>query len=118
MLKTLIFSLIFSSFLLAQEYNARVTYYVDTQTASGKTPKEGITIAADKSVKMGQKLYIPALKGINKDGIFTKQDVGPAVEKRTASKGKLPIIDVYVSSKDKIKKYSKIYPSVVKVFKK
>lgn len=117
-MRQLILSLLFSSLLCAQEYNARVTYYVDTQTASGKKPKEGITIAADKSVKMGQKLYIPALKGINKDGVFTKQDVGPAVEKRTASKGKLPVIDVYVSSKDKIKRYSKLYPSVVLVYEK
>lgn len=115
MLRTTILSLLLSSFLLAQEYNARVTYYVDTKTASGAKPQEGITIAADKSIKMGQKLYIPALKGINKDGIFTKQDVGSAVEKRTASKGKLPVVDVYVSSKEKIKRYSKTYPQIVKV---
>jgi hypothetical protein len=117
-MKQFAISLFLAVTLYAQEYNARVTYYVDTQTASGITPQEGITIAADKSVKMGQKLLIPALKGINKDGIFTKQDVGPAVEKRIASRGKLPVIDVYVSNKNKIKKYSKIYPSEVLVFEK
>ena len=110
--------ILFAPVVNAIEYLARVTYYVDTQTASGSKPEEGITVAACEKTPMGKKLHIPALKKINGTGIFIKQDVGPAVEKRIASKGKFPIIDVYVSRKEKIKKYSKSYPALVWVYEK
>lgn len=109
-------SLLFTPFVNGKEFLARITYYVDHQTASRAIPKEGKTVAAEKRFKMGTKFEIPALKALNGSGIFVKMDVGPAVEKRTASGGKYPIIDVYVSSKDKIKSYSKKYPSLVLVY--
>jgi 3D (Asp-Asp-Asp) domain-containing protein len=115
-MKAILLALLLLMPLQAREMMARVTYYVDHQTALGVKPKEGVTIAAASDIPMGTKIHIPQLKEINGTGVFIKQDVGPAVEKRTASRGKYPIIDVYVSSKDKIKTYSKKYPALVLIY--
>jgi len=57
------------------------------------------------------------LKNIIKtDGIFQVQDRGSAVDKRTASKNKYPVIDVYVSSHEKINILKKIKNNIVKVY--
>jgi 3D (Asp-Asp-Asp) domain-containing protein len=114
-MRSLLLSLLFLASLPAEEFKARITYYIDTKTASGIKPVEGKTVAAEKRFKMGTKFEIPALKSLNGSGGFVKQDVGPAIERRTASRGKYPVIDVYVSQKSKIKEYSKKYPAVVTV---
>lgn len=102
-------------------FYARITFYTDDpkygkKTASGKIAQEGKTVAAAKRKKFGTKLRIPALTGVVGDGNFLVQDRGPALEKRIASKGKLPVIDVYVTSKAKVNKLKKLKLYKVKVY--
>lgn len=64
------------------------TWKPSYKTASGTTPKEGVTVAADKSIHpLGTKLYIecPSYPSVN--GEYTVEDVGGAI------KGKR--IDIY-----------------------
>jgi rare lipoprotein A (peptidoglycan hydrolase) len=103
-------------------FMARITFYTDCprygkKTASGKIAKEGYTVAAEKKIPFGTLYNIPSLKNIIKtDGIFQVQDRGSAVDKRTASKNKYPVIDVYVSSHEKINILKKIKNNIVKVY--
>lgn len=103
-------------------FMARITFYTDCpkygkKTASGKIAKEGYTIAASKKIPFGTIYNIPSLKNIIKtDGYFQVQDRGSAVDKRTASKKKYPVIDVYVSSYNKINKFKQIKNNIVKVY--
>lgn len=98
---------------------ARITYYTDHQTAIGKKPVQGVTVAAERAFKYGSRFYIPDLIGrVGGDGTFVKHDCGPAVEKRKASKGKFPIIDVFVSSSAKMNKLKKDPNNIFRVFKK
>lgn len=104
---------------------ARVTFYTDDpkygkKTASGETAKEGTTIAAAKTIPFGTEYYIPRLKSwMNTDGYFEVHDRGSAVCKRTASGGKYPVIDVYVSPKSNlVKKLGSKPDNVFKVYKK
>jgi len=83
---------------------ARITYYTDKRTAKGVKPAQGVTVAAERAFKFGTKFYIPDLIGkVGGNGIFVKHDVGPHVESRKASHGKMPVIDVFVSSSSKVK---------------
>lgn len=105
-------------------YYARITFYTNDsrygkKTASGNVAVEGTTVATDRGTKFGTKLSIPELRNVvGNDDIFVVQDRGSAVQKRTASNGKLPVIDVYVSSNKKVKSLSatkkyhmvKVYP--------
>lgn len=100
------------------KFKARITYYSGTQTASGKKPVQGETVAAEKRFKFGQKLHIPELKKIVGDDTFTVHDRGPWVESRKASKGKLPVIDVYVSSRAQAKKLGLLKNNIFTVIKK
>jgi len=103
-------------------FMARITFYTDCprygkKTASGKIAKEGYTVAAEKKIPFGTLYNIPSLKNIIKtDGMFQVQDRGSAVDKRTASKNKYPVIDVYVSSHEKINILKKIKNNIVKVY--
>ena len=103
-------------------FMARITFYTDCprygkKTASGKIAKEGYTVAAEKKIPFGTLYNIPSLKNIIKtDGMFQVQDRGSAVDKRTASKNKYPVIDVYVSSHEKINILKKIKNNRVKVY--
>ena len=103
-------------------FMARITFYTDCprygkKTASGKIAKEGYTVAAEKKIPFGTLYNIPSLKNIIKtDGIFQVQDRGSAVDKRTASKNKYPVIDVYVSSHEKINILKKIKNNIIKVY--
>ena len=73
-------------------------------------------MAAHRNVKFGTTYYIPALKGIVGDGTFKVQDRGSAINSRKASKGKLPVIDVFVSSKSKYREVIKKVPPVMTVY--
>lgn len=97
---------------------ARVTYYSgDKYVACPKTkyPKVGVSVAAHPRFKFGTKITIPALKGVVGDGEFIVQDRGPAVTKRTASGGKTPVFDVFVSSKSRIRDLMTEVPDYVDV---
>ena len=101
---------------------ARVTFYTDCpkwgrKTASGKLAEEGTTIAAEGEIPFGTEFKIPRLKEwINTDGIFIVHDRGSAVESRKASSGKLPVIDVYVSSYDKVRKLGARSENIFKIY--
>lgn len=98
---------------------ARITYYVDHQTASGAEPVQGDTVAAERAFKFGTKFYIPDLKKkVGGNGVFIVQDRGPWVQARKASRGKLPVIDVYVSSRAQLKALTKHKDNVFRVYKK
>jgi len=102
----------------------RVTYYTVGEDKYGslvadpsvKRAKPGITCAAHKSRKFGTKLHIPQLKGVVGDGTFIVQDRGGAVNKRTASKGKREVIDIFVKDKKTMKRLMRSQPMNMKVY--
>lgn len=101
---------------------ARVTFYTDCpvygkKTASTVNAVEGTTVAAAKSVPFYTKYEIPRLKEwMSTDGEFVVHDRGPDVCKRRASKGKYPVIDVYVSSEAKVHKLGGRGNNIFKVY--
>ena len=103
---------------------ARVTFYSDDpkygkKTASGRLARHGTTVAAAKKVPFGTQYEIPRLKQwISTDGNFRVEDRGSAVDKRTASRGRLPVIDVYVKSSDYVRRLGGRSGNVFKVYKK
>lgn len=108
-----------------QEYFlARITFYTDCpiygkKTASQRIAEEGTTIAASKNIPFGTQYYIPRLKEwIDTDGKFRVDDRGPEVDSRKASRGKLPVIDIYVDSKAKVRQLGSRKSNIFKVFKK
>ena len=92
-----------------QSFNARVTFYTPREDkyhnkvamSSYMRAQEGRTIAADHNFQFGTRFYLERLAGIVGSGIFTKEDIGRDVERRRASHGLLPVIDVYVATKKK-----------------
>jgi len=96
---------------------ARITYYTDHRTAIGKEPVQGVTVAAERAFKYGSKFYIPDLiKRVGGNGIFVKHDCGSAVQSRKASKGKFPIIDVFVSSSATMNRLKKDSNNIFRVY--
>lgn len=115
-MKALLILLILTCCCAGEVFFARVTYYTGNKTASGKTPVQGVTVAAAKKLKFGTKLSIPELASIvGGNGTFVVQDRGPAVEKRTASNGKMPVIDVYVNSRSMVKKLARNKKQIFKI---
>lgn len=111
-MKQLILSLLLSSLIFSQEYNARVTYYWTGHiTSLGKKPIAGKTIAVDpKIIPYGSKVTIPQM-----GKTFVAGDVGPAVIAKKASKGKTIVVDIYCSSKAEAQKLIKKYPLYMKI---
>ena len=103
---------------------ARITFYTDDprygkKTSSGVIAKQGTTVAAAKSVPYGTEYEIPRLKQwINTDGNFVVHDRGSALCRRTASKGKYPVLDIYVSSAKMVKKLGGRSQNIFKVYRK
>lgn len=96
---------------------ARITFYTDWQTAQGIKPVEGTTVAAAKKHKFGTKFYIPRLKEwMDTDGKFIVHDRGSAVERRVASRGKYPVIDVFVNSHAKVSELGARSNNIFKVY--
>jgi 3D (Asp-Asp-Asp) domain-containing protein len=101
---------------------ARITYYTPTspygdKVACQKTKraKEGITVAAHPRLKFGTVVEIPELADVMGDSTFIVQDRGTAVTKKTASRGKADVIDVYLNSNQKLVKLTKTKPEYMKV---
>lgn len=122
---TKLITILISSFLFLtqvgiskeQTFKARVTYYTGSRVAWSKIrrPIEGISVAAHPRFKFGTKLYIHDLKGIIGDGNFIVHDRGPAVTRGSASKGNIPVIDVFVSSTTKINRMKTAVPDYIEV---
>lgn len=75
-------------------------------------------MAAEREYKFGTKFYIPQLKAkVGGDGTFAVFDRGPHVQRRVASRGKLPVIDIYVTSHAKVRKLGGQKDNVFKVYK-
>lgn len=71
------------------------------QSASGKTLKNGISVATDlKTYDFDDKIFIEGL------GERVVHDTGTAVKERTASRGKYPIIDIFFASKHEALKFA------------
>ena len=105
-----------------QWINARVTYYTPAspygdKVACQKTKraKEGITVAAHPKLPFGTIIEIPELADVMGDSVFIVQDRGSAVTKKTASRGKTDVIDVYLNSNQKLIKLTKTKPKYMKV---
>ena len=97
---------------VAEEFIARITFYSEDgrwgkKTASGAIASQGNTCAAERRFKFGTKLNIPALKSVMGDSTYTVQDRGKDVQSRKASKGAVPVIDIYVSSEKKVRQFAK-----------
>lgn len=102
---------------------ARITFYTDDprwgkKTSSGEIAEQGTTVAAARGIPYGTEYYIPRLKEwMNTDGNFEVHDRGSAVDRRTASRGKLPVIDIYVSSPRMVEKLGQRSNNVFKVYR-
>lgn len=98
---------LFTPSVNAKEMLARVTYYWgDTNTATGKRPICGKTIAVDpKIIPYGSIVKIPKM-----GKHFTAHDTGPAVRSKKASRGKTIVVDVFCSSRAKAQEYIKKFP--------
>lgn len=126
---TILFTLLLTSCAVSHSeepekdyFLARITFYTDDprwgkKTASGKIAQSGTTVAAAKNVPYGTQYYIPRLKEWMKtDGHFEVMDRGSAVCKRIASSGKLPVIDIYVSSHTMVRKLGGKSKNIFKVY--
>lgn len=98
---------------------ARLTFYTrfddGTQYEDGRTAaphpetgqsraEEGVTVAVDPDqIPYGSRVRIPSLAGFSKngDGVFVAHDTGGDVRSRRASRGTLPVLDVYVDGQDR-----------------
>ena len=105
-----------------KKITCRVTYYTPDKkwgtrvSAPGvKEAIQGVTVAAHPDFKFGTKISIPRLKGILDDGLFLIQDRGSAVTKKTASRGKAYVIDIYLASPKSLKFYTKL-PAYMDVY--
>ena len=105
-----------------KKITCRVTYYTadkewGTRVAAPGVKKaiQGVTVAAHPDFKFGTKISIPRLKGIMDDGLFIVQDRGSAVTKKTASRGKAYVIDIYLSKPSLLKYYTKL-PAYMDVY--
>lgn len=103
---------------------ARITYYCASEDGKWKNKvsdqrvkyaRYGTTVAACPSVPFGTKVVIPKLRGIIDDGQFVVQDRGSAVTSKKASGGKLPVIDVYVRSREEMRSLARKLPRYMEV---
>lgn len=103
---------------------ARITYYCASEDGKWKNrvsdqkvkyARYGTTVAACPSVPFGTKVVIPKLRGIIDDGQFVVQDRGSAVTSKKASGGKLPVIDVYVRSREEMRNLARKLPRYMEI---
>lgn len=71
------------------------------KSSSGYTLKEGISVACDPRIfRYGTKLMIEGV------GVRQVHDTGTAVIEKTASKGKLPVVDIFFISKSSADRFA------------
>ena len=66
-----------------------------------KRAKQGETVAMERAFPFGTRVIIPGMKNIIGDNEFFVQDRGTAVERRVASRGAYPVIDIFVNKSNK-----------------
>lgn len=80
------------------------------RSSTGYTLKQGDSIAVDPKIIPYQKEVI-----IPNVGLVRAVDTGTAVCRKTASNGKLPVIDVFFTHKKDAIAFANAYPKIVKV---
>lgn len=101
-------------------FRARVTFYHPhedhwgSRTACGRRANEGRTVAAGRWASFGEPVRIPALRGVVGEN-FIVEDRGRDVERAKASRGALPVIDVYVATRAKYRYCRAHVPPVLEV---
>lgn len=96
---------------------ARITFYHKHEDKYGdhiacsktRRAKRGYTVSAEHGFPFGTVLKIPWLARIFNTSKFVVEDRGSAVESRRASKGRTPVFDFYVGSKE-MKRLAAIVP--------
>jgi 3D (Asp-Asp-Asp) domain-containing protein len=93
-------------------YNKHEDKYGDRIAASNRRrAKVARTVAAESCCfPFGTKVFFPALAGFIGSGVFTVEDRGSAVERRKASHGKCPVIDIYAGTKRQMKHWAAVIP--------
>ncbi|NBW58728.1 hypothetical protein EBR43_13325 [bacterium] len=85
-------------------------YSSKKKSATGYTLKQGESIAVDpKIIPYRKEVIIPNI------GLVKAVDTGSAVVAKSASNGKLPVIDVFFENKRDAMTFASRYPKVVKV---
>ena len=80
------------------------------QSFTGATLKEGVSVAVDpRLIPFFKRVYIPNL------GLRVAHDTGTAVRNKTASGGKLPVIDVFFEKKKDAMEFAYNRPQIVTV---
>lgn len=80
------------------------------RSSTGYTLRQGDSIAVDpRIIPYGTDVIIPNV------GLVKAVDTGTAVKDKTASGGKLPVIDVFFVNKKDALKFANTYPKIVKV---
>lgn len=80
------------------------------QSSTGATLKQGESIAVDpRIIPYAKEVIIPNV------GLVKAVDTGTAVVEKTASKGRMPVIDVFFTNKKDAERFANNYPKVVKV---
>ena len=101
---------------------ARITFYskgedkYGSRIASGGRATEGRTVAMEKSIPFGTPVVIPFLRGVVGGGEFVCEDRGRDVNKRKASSGRYPVIDVYCANPSKRRKLAFLLPEYMDVY--
>jgi 3D (Asp-Asp-Asp) domain-containing protein len=73
----------------------------------------GKTLAAESAFPFGTRIHIPILDKLLGDGHCVVEDRGSAVQKRRASQGRYPVLDLYAETKKKMKQWARLIPAYV-----
>jgi len=80
------------------------------RSSTGYTLRQGDSIAVDpRIIPYEKEVIIPNV------GLVKAVDTGTAVKLKTASNGKLPVIDVFFEHKNDAERFANNYPKIVKV---
>lgn len=101
---------------------ARVTFYskgedkYGSRIAIGGHAVEGRTVAMEKTIPFGTPVVIPLLRGVVGGGEFVCEDRGKDVNRRKASYGQYPVIDVYCANPKKRRRLTYDLPEYMTVY--
>lgn len=104
---------------------SRITFYSGAEdkrwgnrVACGGRAKEGITCAVNpRDIHYYSKIIIPEFNNYFKNNNqFLATDTGTALKTRKASKGKFPVVDIYVNSRKKMNEMAAKIAPVLDVY--